>query len=90
MLQQLREGRHPRDDSPEIICDQVLNGLCYKDFPHLCCTKVKLTLKAKDKKLDIFFCSRITAMVATLNFYLDVELSYSWREFSVLAAKAMG
>ena len=29
-------------------------------------------------------------MVATLNLYLDPELSYSWREASVLAAKAMG
>jgi len=30
------------------------------------------------------------AMVATLNFYLDPELSYSWQESSDLAAKAMG
>lgn len=29
-------------------------------------------------------------MVATLNLYLDTELSYSWRESSVLAAKALG
>ena len=29
-------------------------------------------------------------MVAMLNFYLDPELSYSWRESSVLAAKALG
>jgi len=47
-------------------------------------------MKAKDKKLDVFFRSRITAMVATLNFYLDPELSYSWQESSVLTAKAMG
>ena len=30
------------------------------------------------------------AMVAMLNFYLDPKLSYTWRESSVLAAKAMG
>ena len=30
------------------------------------------------------------AMVATLNLYLDAEVSYSWRESSILAAKAMG
>lgn len=47
-------------------------------------------MKAKDKKLDLFFRSRITAMVATLNFYLDPEMSYSWRESSFLAAKALG
>jgi hypothetical protein len=29
-------------------------------------------------------------MMATLNFYLDAELSYSWWKFSILAAKAMG
>jgi hypothetical protein len=29
-------------------------------------------------------------MVAALNLYLDPELSYSWRESSVLAAKALG
>jgi hypothetical protein len=29
-------------------------------------------------------------MVATLNFYLDAELSYSWWKSSILAAKAMG
>jgi len=29
-------------------------------------------------------------MVVTLNFYLDPELSYSWQESLVLAAKAMG
>jgi hypothetical protein len=29
-------------------------------------------------------------MVATLNFYLNPELSYLWRELLVLAAKAMG
>jgi hypothetical protein len=54
------------------------------------CAQAKLTVKAKDKKLDVIFRSRITAMIATLNFYLDAELSYSWQESSVLAAKAMG
>lgn len=29
-------------------------------------------------------------MVATLNLYLDPELSYTWRESSLLAAKALG
>jgi hypothetical protein len=77
LLQELREGRRPHDDSPETATDQILNGLCYKDFPGLRCARAKLTIKAKDKKLDVFFRGRITAMVATLNFYLDPELSYS-------------
>jgi hypothetical protein len=29
-------------------------------------------------------------MVATLNLYLDPELSYSWRDASVIAVKASG
>jgi len=90
LLRQLRERQRPQDDSPETVTDQVLNVLCYKDFPSLRRAQAKLTVKSKDKKLDIFFRSRITAMGATLNFYLDPELSYSWRESSVLAARAMG
>ena len=50
----------------------------------------ELTVRSKDKKLDVFFRSRITSMVATLNLYLDPELSYSWRNASVIAAKASG
>jgi hypothetical protein len=90
LLRQLREGRRPHDDSPETATDDVLNALSHKDFPALRCARAKLNAKAKEKKLVVFFRSRITAMVATLNFYLDAELSYSWRESSILAAKAMG
>ena len=90
LLRELQEGRRPHDDSPETATDQILNGLCYKDFPGLRCSRDKLTVKAKDKKLDVFFRGRITAMVATLNFYLDPELSYTWKESSILAAKALG
>jgi len=46
-------------------------------------------VKSKDKKLDVFFRSCITAIVAIINLYLDLDLSYSWRNSSVLAAKAM-
>jgi hypothetical protein len=72
------------------VTDQILNSLSHKDFPAIRSARVKLTVKAKDQKLDVFFRSRITAMVATLNLYLDTEISYSWRESSVLAAKALG
>lgn len=90
LLSQLQKGHRPKDDSPESTSDQLLNGLCYKDFPGLWCAQAKLIVKSKDKKLDIFFRSRITSMVATLNLYLDPELSYSWREASIIAAKAAG
>jgi len=35
LLRQLREGQRPKDDSPETTDNQLLNGLCYKDFPAL-------------------------------------------------------
>ena len=54
------------------------------------CARAKLTVKAKDNNLDVFFQSRITAIAATLSFYLDAELSYSWQESSILTAKAVG
>ena len=90
LLRQLRKGQRPHDDSPETTTDEILNALSHKDFPALCRARAKLTVKAKDKKLDVFFRSRIMAMVATLNLYLDAKLSYSWRESSILAAKAAG
>lgn len=90
LLRMLREGQRPRDDSRETETDQILNKLSHKDFPVLRRAQAKLRIKAKDKKIDIFFRSRITAMAATLNLYLDSELSYSWRDSSILAAKAAG
>ena len=80
----------PRDVAPETQTDSLLNNLSYKDFPALRRARATLTVKSKDKKLDVFFRSRITTMVGTLNLYLDPQLSYSWREASVLAAKAAG
>ncbi|CAA7270186.1 unnamed protein product [Cyclocybe aegerita] len=90
LLKQLWNGCRPSDDSPETRTDVLLNGLCYKDFPMLRRALAKLTVKSKDKKLDVFFRSRITGMVATLNLYLDSQLSYTWREASLIAAKAAG
>ena len=90
LLRQLPDGKHPIDNSLESTSDQLLNRLSYKDFPALRRAKAKLTVKSKDKKLDVFFRSRITAMVATLNLYMDPDLNYSWRDASLIAAKAAG
>ena len=73
LLKELQQGQCPRDDSPETIMDQLLDDLCYKDFPRLQCACTELTVKSKDRKLDVFFRSHITSMVATLNLYLDAE-----------------
>ena len=59
LLRQLRKGQRPHDDSPETTTDEILNALSHKDFPALRCAWAKLTVKAKDKKLDVFFWSCI-------------------------------
>ncbi|KAJ7116133.1 hypothetical protein C8R43DRAFT_1137998 [Mycena crocata] len=78
------------DPTPESASDGALNQLNYKNFPALRRAVASLTLKSKDKNLDVFFRARITAMVGTINLYLDSELSYSWRQASMIVAKAQG
>ncbi|KAG1787147.1 uncharacterized protein HD556DRAFT_1187991, partial [Suillus plorans] len=70
--------------------DSVLNALDYKDFPALHRAREKIAASSKDKKLDVVFRSRITAMLGALNLYLDPELSYGWREASLVASKSLG
>ena len=48
----------------------------------------KLTMKANDKTLNVVFQACISAMVGTLNLYLDPQFSYTWCEASVLVAKS--
>jgi hypothetical protein len=90
LLEDLKQQKNLKDNSPETETDRALNGLCYKDFPALHRAKAELTLKSKDPKLDVFFRHRITGMVGTLNLHLDPQLSYTWRQASLLAAKAAG
>ena len=78
LLDDLRKGHRPRDYSEEMATDASLNAVNYQDFPALRRACAKLTMKSKDKKLDIVFRACITAMVGTLNLYLDPELSYTW------------
>ena len=47
-------------------------------------------MTSKDVKIDVTFRARITAMVGTLNLYLDPEMSYTWRQASVVVAKLQG
>ena len=90
LLEALKQKQRPKDDSPETQTDIQLNRLSYKDFPQLQRARASLTIKGKDQLLDVFFRSRIARMVGTLNLYLDTQLSYSWREASIIAAKAAG
>lgn len=88
MIAQLHNGIRPRNDGKETTSDAELNQLSYLDFEGLRKACAKLTVLLRDKKLDIIFRTRITAMVGTINLYLDSELSYTWREASLIAAKS--
>ena len=61
-----------------------------KNFPELRQAHAKLQVRAKDPKLDVFFRARITAMAGTLNLYLDPEMSYTWRQVSLVVSKSQG
>ncbi|KAJ6536528.1 hypothetical protein DFH09DRAFT_1091283 [Mycena vulgaris] len=87
-LRELLEGLE--DPSPESGVDRALNQLNYTHFPALRRAVASLTVKSKDKNLDVFFRARITAMMGALNLYLDAELSYSWREASMIVSKSQG
>lgn len=90
MLKNIWEGQKPRDDSLKKTTDLSLNQLHFKDFPALCQAVAELTTKSKDQKLDVFFHAPITAMVGTLNLYLNPEFSYTWCEASLVVSKSQG
>ena len=77
-----------QDNGPVTASETALNTLSYRDFPKLRQAQASLAVKSKDKKLDVVFRSQITGMLATLNLYLDPELTYTWRQASLLAAKS--
>ena len=86
LLDDIKRNKSLPDTVPEDQTDALLNSLSFRDFPELRRARENLTVKSKDKLLDV----RITGMVGTLNLYLDPELSYSWREASLLISKAAG
>ena len=77
LLEAIQNGSQILDPSPETATDRSLNQLNHKDFPTLRRAAASLSVKSKDKKLDVFFRARITAMFATINLYLDSQLSYA-------------
>lgn len=89
-FKKLYEGCLPDNSSYPIASDHALNQINYKHFPKLHDIQEKLKLKSRDKTLDIIFRIRLLGMVGTLNLYLDPELTYTWREASLIAAKSQG
>jgi hypothetical protein len=90
LLEGVRKEEFPKDNSLETQMDELLNQLSHKDFPQLHQARATLTIKSKDKKIDVFFQSHVMTMVRTLSLYLDHKLSCTWREASMLAAKVSG
>ncbi|KAF8163899.1 hypothetical protein K438DRAFT_1985012 [Mycena galopus ATCC 62051] len=88
ILEELRGGRIPKDDSLATASDLALDQLHYKDFPTLCRARASLEIKSRDSKIDVFFRARITAMLGTLN--LNSELSYTWRQSSLIVSRSQG
>ncbi|KAJ7869644.1 hypothetical protein B0H13DRAFT_2557516 [Mycena leptocephala] len=86
LLEAIQDGSQILDPTPQTATDHSLNQLNHKDFP----SAASLSVKSKDKELDVFFRARITAMLATLNLYLDSQLSYTWREASMIVARSQG
>ncbi|KAJ7660880.1 hypothetical protein DFH06DRAFT_1296923 [Mycena polygramma] len=90
LLDAIQNGTSLSDPTPETDTDRSLNQLNFKNFPALRRAAASLSVKSKDKKLDTFFRARLTAMLGTLNLYLDSQLSYTWREASMIVAKSQG
>ena len=86
LLENLRRGRAPLDESAPAPFDSALNLL--RD--HAVLLKARETLQGQGKSLDIVFQARITAMIGVLNLFLDSELSYTWRQSAMIVAKAQG
>ena len=70
------------------VADQTLD--LWNDRAALGAACVKLSERRKENSLDVILCARITAMVGVLNLYLDSGLGYSWRNASLVVAKARG
>jgi len=60
------------------------------DLPKLWKAHNRLTLKVKDKWLDVVFQACLLAMASILDIYLAPDLKYTWKEASFIVLKAQG
>ena len=88
LLENLRHGRTPADESTPSLIDDSLELL--HDYAALSRAKDMLMLQSRDKMLDVVFRAHISAMAGVLSLFLDPDLSYTWREASMVTAKAQG
>ncbi|KAI0282647.1 hypothetical protein BC826DRAFT_974179 [Russula brevipes] len=89
LLDDLRHGLALVDlERSSFTSQNTLELLC--DLPRLRKACNQLTMKAKDKKLDIFFQACLLAMAGVLDIYLAPDLKYTWKEASYIVSKAQG
>ncbi|KAH9169700.1 hypothetical protein EDB89DRAFT_1908345 [Lactarius sanguifluus] len=88
MLEDLRHGNVPNVGSHLHSTGSVLDVL--QDRVALHKAKVELVAILKKRKSDDFVHSRILAMEALLNVYLDTDLDCTWTDASILVAKSQG
>jgi hypothetical protein len=76
LLENLCRGRAPADKSPSSPVDSALDLL--HDHAALLKAQESLLLQSQDKlSLNVVFWAWMTAMIAVLNLFLDLELSYT-------------
>ena len=68
------------DEALDLWNDRVALGIA--------CAKLKE--RCKPKTLDVIVRARITAMIGVLNLFLEAGLGYTWRNASIVVAKAQG
>jgi hypothetical protein len=88
MLEDLRHGNIPNSGSPQQSMDGVLDLL--RDRVTLRTAHEELANITKENKLGDFDLSHIQAMVSFLNLFLDEDLEYTWKNASMIIAKAQG
>jgi hypothetical protein len=89
LLESLSHRCAPVDESPPSAVNDALYML--HDHPALLRAQERLALQSRKKSsLDVLFQGHISAMMGVLNLFLDPELPYTWREASMIVAKAQG
>ncbi len=88
MLKDLCRGNVPDDGSPQQSTDNAMDLL--RNCVALRTALEELVGIARGKKTKDFVHSRIQAMTALLNLFLDEDMSITWRKASVITAKTQG
>ena len=88
LLENLSRGRAQMDHAPPVPVNSLL--ILLRDHVMLSSAQERLLLQSKDKLLGVVFQARMSAMVGLINLFLDPQLSYTWREASMIVIKAEG